>query len=215
METKRTTFYFDGFNFYNGLRAMSKDDPRWKKYYWIDFLKLCSQFVDPFSTITKIKYFTAAPLNKEKEIRWATLMKVNSVLNPKVFRIVHGKYYKKPLNCPLCHGTFERPEEKRTDVNISVQLIADCVLDNTDSIVLISADSDLVPSLQFIKKHYPEIKLKVYFPPKRSSKDIIHTVERKNIRYLYKSWKKFENAIMPETISIEGKEYYIPPKWKI
>lgn len=35
-------------------------------------------------------------------------------------------------------------------------MIADCVLNATDSIVLISADSDLVPPLEFIQKHYPE-----------------------------------------------------------
>jgi hypothetical protein len=59
----------------------------------------------------------------------------------------------------------------KTDVNISVRMIADCVLDATDTIVLVSADSDLVPPLEFIQKHYPEKRIKVYFPPSNFSCD--------------------------------------------
>ena len=214
MESRRTTFYFDGFNFYNGLRDAAQFDLDWKKHYWIDFVALCSQFIDPFSHIEKVKYFTAAPLNMEKQKRWAALMQVNQKINPGIFKIIYGKYYKKPVDCPLCNGTFQRPEEKRTDVNISVQLIADCVLDLTDSIVLVSADSDLVPALQFIIKHYPHIKLKVFFPPKRNSKDIAQTVGNKNTRYFENSKSKFQKSILPDIVQINGKDFFIPQKWK-
>jgi len=36
---KRTTFYFDGFNFYYGLKEKSNEDESWKEFYWIDFVK--------------------------------------------------------------------------------------------------------------------------------------------------------------------------------
>jgi len=45
IENKKVVFYFDGFNFYNGLKSYSVVNPVWKNYYWIDFIKLCSQFV--------------------------------------------------------------------------------------------------------------------------------------------------------------------------
>ncbi len=51
-------------------------------------------------------------------------------------------------------------------------MIADCVLGATDTIVLVSADSDLVPQLEFIQKHYPEKRIKVYFPPSNYSCDL-------------------------------------------
>jgi hypothetical protein len=57
-------------------------------------------------------------------------------------------------------------------VNISVRMIADCVLNATDTIVLVSADSDLVPPLEFIQKQYPEKRIKVYFPPSNFSCDL-------------------------------------------
>ena len=44
METKqRVIVYIDGFNFYYGLRS----DRRWKKYYWLDFVKLFEMFMKP------------------------------------------------------------------------------------------------------------------------------------------------------------------------
>ena len=37
----------------------------------------------------------------------------------------------------------------------------------TDTLILISADSDLVPTVEFIKEHFPEKLIKVCFPPCR------------------------------------------------
>ena len=48
----------------------------------------------------------------------------------------------------------------------------DCVLDATDTIVLVSADSDLVPPWEFIQRQYPEKRIKVYFPPSNFSCDL-------------------------------------------
>ena len=38
-------------------------------------------------------------------------------------------------------------------------MIADCVMDLTDTVALVSADSDLVPPLEFIQKQYPSTLL--------------------------------------------------------
>ena len=42
-------------------------------------------------------------------------------------------------------------------------MMADCVQDKTDVIVLISADTDLIPPLNFIHTNYPDKKVKVFF----------------------------------------------------
>ena len=39
---KRVNIYVDGFNFYYGLKSK-----KWKKYYWIDIVKLFEQFIKP------------------------------------------------------------------------------------------------------------------------------------------------------------------------
>lgn len=193
---------------------MAQSDPDWKRYYWIDFYKLCSQFIDTNEfEIVKIKYFTAPPLNPQKSQRQATLLAVNKLLNPHIFEVVPGKYYDKPVYCPNCKDSFSKPEEKRTDVNISVHLIGDCALDKTDVLNLISADSDLVPPLEFIKENYPHKKFKVYFPPNRKSTDIFN-LSKNNVKFLEKSKNKFENSIMDKVISRDGKTYTIPVKWE-
>lgn len=211
---KRVTFYFDGFNFYFGLRSKAKSDSDWKKYYWINFHKLCEQFIDTSEyEIVKIKYFTAPPLNEQKRQRQMTLLSVNKLLNPGIFEVVPGKYYDKYIDCPNCYKSFSKPEEKRTDVNISVHLIGDCALDKTDILNLISADSDLVPPLEFIKENYPYKKVKVYFPPGRNSADIFN-LDKRNTKFLENSKTRFENSIMEKVISIGGKTFFIPAKWE-
>ena len=211
---KRVIFYFDGFNFYNGLRDKAKVDISWKRFYWIDFYQLCYQFIDSNEfEIVKIKYFTAPPLNQYKSQRQGTLLAANRLLHPDVFEVIQGKYYDRPIDCPNCNQRFFKPEEKRTDVNISVQLIGDCALNKVDVLNLISADSDLVPPVEFIKQYYPVKKIKIYFPPGRKSTDLLNT-NRSSTKFLENSKTRFENSIMERVISLNGKTYTIPQKWE-
>ena len=107
------------------------------------------------------------------------------------------------------------PEEKKTDVNISIRMVADCVLNNTDRIVLISADSDLIPPLEFIQEHYKHIGIKVYFPPSNYSNDLKDNMwhHRSKPVLLKNNLRRFEEAAMPQIVRKDGKEYSIPPKW--
>jgi len=88
----RTTFYIDGFNFYNGLKSMIKKRPHWKQYYWIDFVALAQQFLSPEHELVCVKYFTASPLNSEKEKRQSALFKANKFINEERVQFIKGKY---------------------------------------------------------------------------------------------------------------------------
>ena len=139
---------------------------------------------------------------------------------------MRGKYLDKQIQCPNCHDAISRPEEKKTDVNISVRMIADCVLNDTDTIVLVSADSDLVPPLEFIQKQYPEKRIKVYFPPSNfsfdlkdrsalplgSSKNLMHHSSKPVL--MYKKERRFRDAIMSDVVTDGTKHYEVPKKWK-
>ena len=63
-----------------------------------------------------------------------------------------------------CGKTYREPEEKKTDVNIAVHMIGDAVDGKTDSIVLVSGDSDIQPAIEWIRKRLPKIKITVYVP---------------------------------------------------
>jgi uncharacterized LabA/DUF88 family protein len=211
----RVTFYFDGFNFYYGLKKKSIVDPSWRKFYWIDFVKLCEQFLGPDQILEKVKYFSAAPLNVGKQSRQSALFKANNLLNPDKFEIVRGKYYKKTQTCKHCGEVYQVPEEKRTDVNIAVHLIGDCLLNNTDILVLITADSDIVPPIEFILKNFPDKKIKIYFPPQASSYDLQNISPKRPI-YLENNKPRFFNSIMEDTVynSDKTESATIPIDWK-
>lgn len=209
----RVTFYIDGFNFYNGLKDSIRNNAYWKKYYWIDFVALANQFLDASHELVCVKYFTADPLDSGKQQRQAALFKANKILNGDKLKIIKGKYYRKDVTCNAhCRQVFQIPEEKRTDVNISVEMMEDCALNKTDILILVSADSDLVPPIEFIKRNFQDKKIKVYFPPNRTSFDLRNTVSNKVV-YLLNNKMKFEKSVMPNIVTDGTLTANIPPSW--
>ena len=206
------TFYVDGFNFYYGLATASKTDPLWKQFYWIDIVKFFRSFLSDGQELSKVIYFTASPLDPDKSSRQSAFLNANKFLNEGAFEIVRGKYIEKPIHCSFCNNDFMRPEEKKTDVNISVRMLEDCINNKTDTLVLVSADSDLIPPLESINRNFPKKTIKVYFPPFRYSRDIkdFLYVQRKKPILLEKNINRFEKAIMPDSVG----KYTIPEKWK-
>lgn len=210
----KVTFYVDGFNFYYGLKSSKKSDPDWAKFYWIDLVKLFSSFLGEGQELEKVVYFTASPLNVEKSRRQSAFLNANKLLNGDKFEIVRGKYIEKQITCPNCQYSIPRPEEKKTDVNISVRMLADSITDNTDVVVLVSADSDLLPPLEFIQQNTKK-RVKVYFPPSRYSDELKDNMLHHSSKpvLLRKNKKRFENAIMPDIVELGNKKYTKPEKW--
>ena len=84
----------------------------------------------------------------------------------------------------------------------------------TDTVVLVNTDSDLVPTLEFIQQHYPEKRIKVYFPPSNFScdlKDNLTHHSNKSI-LMYKNERRFRDAIMPDVVTDGTKRYEVPEK---
>jgi len=213
---ERVTFYIDGFNFYYALKRSKLSNPIWKQFYWIDFVKLFSQFLGNNQVLERVVYFTATPLNTQKSSRQGALFNANKLLNGNRFELVRGKYYDKQFICPSCQFSISKPEEKRTDVNISVRMLGDCSLNATDVLVLVSADSDLVPPVEFIQKHYKNKTIKVYFPPNAYCNDLNYNMinNKKKVVKLSNNIGKFTNSVMPNTVSNGIKSVVIPQKWQ-
>jgi len=214
---ERVNFYVDGHNFYYGLRRLKETDTDWQKFYWIDFVKLFEHFIGDNQILQKVYYFTAPSLSPYKSNRQTFLLEANSMLNKERFEVVKGQFAERTIICPVCKNTFIKPEEKRTDVNISVQMMGDCALNNVDTLVLVCADSDLLPPLQFIKTYFPDKKIRVYFPPDNFSgalRDFMKAQNKWVIR-LEKNKVKFFNSIMPDIVEVDGNTRTIPLKWKV
>lgn len=216
MKMKRVTFYVDGFNFYYGLKRMCKVDKRWAQFYWLDMVKFCSNFLPADQTLERVVYFTASPLDPGAASRQGAFLNANKFANPKTFEIVRGKYLKKEIICPSCGYSITRPEEKKTDVNISIRMLEDCMKELTDKVVLISADSDLIPPLAAIRRNFPNVGISVYFPPANNSGDVMHVMSawRNKVVFLKNNYNRFKNAIMPDRIASSGSVAHIPDEWK-
>ena len=214
---ERVSFYVDGFNFYHALKRLKHTDSDWYKFYWLDFVKFFQHFIGSNQVLQKVYYFTATPLQLDKIYRQSNLLEANKALNPSRFEVIKGQFYEKQVRCKICRNLYTIAEEKRTDVNISVQMLGDCSINNVDTIVLVSADSDLMPPLQFIKQRYPDKRIRVYFPPelRSSALDAFMKTNGKQVVRLEYSKAKFLNSIMPDNVTKDGFTFTIPQKWKI
>lgn len=60
------------------------------------------------------------------------------------------------------------PEEKRTDVNIALEMVQDAYEDRADIFVVVSGDSDLVPAIDVVKTKFPQKQVIVYVPARHA-----------------------------------------------
>ena len=193
---------------------MCKHKPDWRKFYWIDIVKLCAEFLNENEEIGEVHYFTARPKNKGKTTRQNMLMSCNKAINGEKFKIHYGKYQDKPMICRAedgCGKSFMHWEEKQTDVNLAIKMIETCHYDECNNIVLISGDSDFLPPLKLIKNFYKEKDLLVMFPPTKYTNSIIQL----GIPYLHldKHKPKWNKSLMENVIEINGKTYRKPIEW--
>jgi len=101
MNKQKVIVYVDGFNFYYGL----KKNPTWKRYYWIDLVKLFEKFMLKDQELMAVKYFSARPINNEDKAHRQSMFFDANKENPK-FHLIMGKYLKKKIVCKRCG--FER-----------------------------------------------------------------------------------------------------------
>lgn len=158
--SNRSIVYIDGYNFYYG--AVYQSLHKW--------LNLESLFISlrQDDSIQQIYYFTALldndPVRLIRQNEYLGALQTRSLIN-----IVYGKYKSKELTCNVrqcTHNarTYYTYEEKRTDVNIAVQMLSDAYENKCDRFIIVSGDSDLVPVIQKVKQLCPNKKVTVYIP---------------------------------------------------
>ncbi len=85
-------------------------------------------------------------------------------------------------------------------MHIATNTIRDCVLNKCTVTILISADSDLIPPMNFIREYNPHQKIIVYFPPNRFSYDLKNKAD---ITIKLESHQdKFEKSILADEIKL-------------
>ena len=139
------------------------------------------------------------------------------MINEDKFEVIDGKFFPKTIKCKICGQKYKIHEEKHTDVNIAIKMIDDCILGNVDTIALVSADGDLLTPLKLINERFPNIKIRVYFPPANKSDALKNYMKtcKKQVVHLSKNKFRFLNSIMPDNVTKNGVTYTIPIKWKV
>lgn len=160
MKKRRTVTYIDGFNLYYAIKDL--DRPNLK---WVDLWKLSETFLRKNETLEGVYYFTAyATWMPDRMLRHRRYTKA---LVAQGVNIVFGKFKDKFLTCRKCGRTYETKEEKETDVNIATALITDAFQDKYDRAILITADTDLRPPIDTVRKNFPNKEILVAAPPGR------------------------------------------------
>ena len=67
-----------------------------------------------------------------------------------------GRFKEKTVHCHNCNRTMIRHEEKETDVAISVKLLELMIVDECDTAVIITGDTDIAPAVRTTQKLFPK-----------------------------------------------------------
>jgi uncharacterized LabA/DUF88 family protein len=152
-----TIVYIDGYNWYH---AIFKHYPEWK---WIN-IQTFFESLRPHDDVVSVKMFSAMIEHDqtalERQQRYFTALQTL----PKV-KLVLGVFQPRLVTCRAdCRRQYLVPEEKKTDVNLAIELVDDAINSRADSICIVSGDSDVQPAVEWVAKNRPQIKILVYVP---------------------------------------------------
>jgi uncharacterized LabA/DUF88 family protein len=144
---RRVIVYIDGFNLYHAI-----DDLGQSHLKWLNQVKLVRYFS---------AYATWKPDAYARHRDYVAALKAQGV------ETNMAGFKKKSRSCFNCGARWLGHEEKETDVNIAVQMVADALTGEADRLILISADTDLAPPIRTIARLAPQCEVFVATPPKR------------------------------------------------
>jgi uncharacterized LabA/DUF88 family protein len=208
----RVTFLIDGFNLYHSLLDAEKDGAKSSK--WLDVDSLMRSYlphIDNKAKLEEIYFFTAYrnhiraknPQTVKRHERYIKILKSKGV------KVVLGKFKESQGWCSKCSSYHKKFEEKETDVNIAVRLVELAYLNNADTFVIVSGDTDLIPGVDVVRRQFTDKEVHVIFPYKRKNDDFLKRVG-KNFKLKKET---YSNHQFTDPISIEGVEYKKPIRW--
>ena len=197
-------FFVDGFNLYHAL-----ENNVYRKYKWLDISKLCQSFLRKQDRVSGIYYFTALTIwDQNKVDRHKNYIRA---LESKGIQIIYGEFKRKDRICRLYHKTYQTFEEKQTDVNIAIHLFRYALEGRYDTAVIISGDSDLIPSISAVKSIFPNKSIGIILPIGRASESL------KNISDFHMKMKEYHlsSCLFPSIVNIgQSQTVSRPESWK-
>ena len=125
------------------------------------------------------------------------------------FSIYYGHFLSDTIVCHQCGHTYTTNHEKMTDVNISVELMKDAFEDRFDVAFLITADSDLVPTIHAVRQLFKNKRVVAIFPPGRFSVAIKQAANG----VLHISHLELAKSVFPDEVVKDGVIMRRPARW--
>jgi uncharacterized LabA/DUF88 family protein len=208
--------YIDGYNWYH---AIFKHHPAWK---WLN-IQTFFEALRPREDVIAVKLFSALvlpePLNGDARERQERYFKALKTL-PKV-KVILGIFQQREVQCrATCRLRYTVPEEKKTDVNIAVEMLSDATAARCDAMVLVSGDSDAQPVVEWIAKNKPDIDLTVYVPallPDQSSRRTdYYRTKGLNVTCKFLPLEDIKNHQLPNTVKLPDGNFAVRPHiWQV
>jgi uncharacterized LabA/DUF88 family protein len=138
---KRVIAFVDGFNLYHAIANLADESLK-----WVNISELIKSCLPMHEEIVSIFYFTALLNDPEKRLRHKMYIKA---LESCGINVIYGRFSLSDKKA-VGKGWVKVLEEKETDVNIAIHMIKLAFKDEFDTAVLISADSDQVPTIKLL-----------------------------------------------------------------
>ena len=171
----RVISFIDGFNLYHAISNLNDS-----QFKWLDLRKLSQEFLHPFQEeLVQVLYFStiASHRNAVAQIRQKTYLRA---LELRGVKTILGQFKQKDRDCPKCFTRYIGHEEKETDVNIALALIDLAYQNAYDRAILITNDSDQVPSIRKVLERFPDKKITLLIPPQtRECNELIRAASTK------------------------------------
>ncbi len=196
--------YIDGYNLYHALI-----DKRWRRYLWLDLPKFSQGLLKFNQELVMTKYFTSrttgGDAKRQRQTKYIEALKTLNYLE-----ISEGRFQDEPEKCPRCRFIYTIPKEKKTDVAIAAEMVSDAFNSEFEVAILISADADLVPAIEAIKKHCQNKRVVVAIPPGKNCEELISVAHA----YLRIGRNHFAQSELP--LRVEREDGFIlecPVEW--
>lgn len=228
---KKVTIYIDGYNFFYSLKRSFSG----KKYFWLNYKKLIRNILPDDCRIEHVKYFTAyAPWDEEGmpkhkayvralqkfwhqiiEWRYQNISKTFKKIIHPVSKIAFEpelrklESYTKDGFTPVLleYSTYE---EKKTDVNMAIHIVADGLSDEYDIAYILSGDSDIVPAIEMVKKLKPEKQfVSVYLSNTKG-----RNMKQKTDSHILLKEEDVAGALLPDQIILKSMIIERPEDWR-
>lgn len=158
----------DGFNLYHSIAERVATEPRFQSYKWLDLNALIKTYYP--KGVQKILYFTSLTLwDGVKVERHRTLIKA---MESTGIETIYGKFKDKDRTCPRCGKRYKSREEKQTDVGIALMLFRLAYEKNFDMAVLLTGDSDQLPTIKQVHQCFPGFRVEVLLPIGREALEL-------------------------------------------